>query len=850
MPRAVTFFLTALAILLVATVVAPATQKVAQPLPPPAPGGRVPPPIVVTGQISPAPSSADAESEEQTLWAAGLGTDGPALLEFFHARVRPNQHADKLLALARKLGDSNAEVRSNVTGQLVSCGPAAIPVLRRVLNDLEDRVAADNAKICLEWLEGSRRTAVPIAAARVLAKRKPTGACEALLAYLPLADDGTVVDSVKGALLSLTKPPAKTDGALLKALVDPVPLRRAVAVEVLSGSGQPDVLPEVRKLLGDPKPEVRLRAALALAQQWDEQAIGVLIDLLADLSPADRRQVEEALQQLAGEWAPNPALTGDDEVARKIRRAAWAGWWQSTDGPTLLAAFRKRTLTAKDLEKVLSLIDKLGDKVFANRERAAADLSAMGYMVKPLLQEAAKSTDLERARRAELCLKQIAQSEDKHKLPPAAARLLAVRKPAGATETLLNFLPFTDDEPMREEIGKSLKFIAVAAGKPEPLLVKTLTDALAMRRAIAAEAIAGAGFTDQWPAIRKLLNDPDPAVRLRVAVALIYAQDKEAVPALIDMAAELPRDQAWQAEELLHRLAGDKAPATAAGNDTAARKKFREDWQAWWKSEAAKVDLAKLEALPAVLGYTLVMEFAQNGNGGRLVEVDRKGKVLWQIDNNVHFPVDARLLPGKRVLAAELNANRITERDLKGTIVWEINNLQWGNVANVQRLANGNTFIAFYGGPVMEVDKTGKNVLTIQIPNGARAAIKMANGQIICITQQNIVLQLDATGKELKRFTVNQPSNNAYGALDVTPKGTVLLSHNDNTIREYDLDGKTLWQAKSPGGNITSATRSANGHTLVACGNTNTIYELDAAGRVVWEYRSPPGFQPFRARQR
>src|SRR5262245_14058177 len=37
---------------------------------------------------------------------------------------------------------------------------------------------------------------------------------------------------------------------------------------------------DVRKLLGNPDPQLRLRAALTLAARQDEEAIGVLIDLL------------------------------------------------------------------------------------------------------------------------------------------------------------------------------------------------------------------------------------------------------------------------------------------------------------------------------------------------------------------------------------------------------------------------------------------------------------------------------------------------------------------------------------------------------------------------------------------
>jgi hypothetical protein len=51
-------------------------------------------------------------------------------------------------------------------------------------------------------------------------------------------------------------------------------------------------------------------------------------------------------------------------------------------------------------------------------------------------------------------------------------------------------------------------------------------------------------------------------------------------------------------------------------------------------------------------------------------------------------PRDAQVLPGQRVLVAELN--RVTERDPRGKILWE---KQLQQPLSVQRLRNGNFFI-------------------------------------------------------------------------------------------------------------------------------------------------------------
>ena len=105
----------------------------------------------------------------------------------------------------------------------------------------------------------------------------------------------------------------------------------------------------------------------------------------------------------------------------------------------------------------------------------------------------------------------------------------------------------------------------------------------------------------------------------------------------------------------------------------------------------------------------------------------------------------------------------------------------------------------------------------------------------------------EVAGKEVKRFPLVRVNNFTSG-IDVTPKGHVLAAQGDNTITEYDPDGKIVWQAKANAN--TSATRLPNGHTLVASNPGQNVVELDSAGRVVWEYRAPAGYYPFRARQR
>ena len=83
----------------------------------------------------------------------------------------------------------------------------------------------------------------------MLAQRRPEGAVEALLAFLPSAETEAILDEVKKSLLSLAVHDGKVDAALLAALQDKLSVRRAAAAEVLAqlGPNTPDA--ELKKLL-------------------------------------------------------------------------------------------------------------------------------------------------------------------------------------------------------------------------------------------------------------------------------------------------------------------------------------------------------------------------------------------------------------------------------------------------------------------------------------------------------------------------------------------------------------------------------------------------------------------------
>jgi hypothetical protein len=520
--------------------------------------------------------------------------------------------------------------------------------------------------------------------------------------------------------------------------------------------------------------------------------------------------------------AVSPSADTELTADEKILQAAKIG----TDGPALLEFLRMRIIADVDATKIRRLIKDLGNDNFDLREKATEELTRLGNQAAPLLQQALKDSDIEVVRRAEECLRRI-KSGAGAAADTAALRLVALRKPAGAADTLLRYLPFATNHLVAEEALISLAAVAIRDGQPDKAILHALTDKDPQRRMAAAVALCRAGSPEQHKAVRPLLQDADLTVRLPVALALVEAHDRDAVPVVIDLLVQ-PLPQAWQAEELLFRIAGEQAPKGVLGLSEESRKKARDAWTDWWTKNGAKINLnARLPVVPP-LGRTMVILL----DTGIVQELDAKNTVLWQL-KDIEFPLDAQYLPSDRVLLAEHGANRVTERDLKGEVKWK-KEVPSGPLA-AQRLPNGNTFIVT-DQQVVEVDAKGDEVFSYRRPlETIRKATKLPNGDIAIVTSSQRFVRLNAELKELRTFEADIRTNG--GRIEVLPNGNVLVPMKDaNKVVEYDADGRPIWEAtvEEP----IAAVRLPNGHTLVTTLNQRRAVEVDGAAQPVWEYRS------------
>lgn len=739
------------------------------------------------------------ELDEQTLRNAGIATDDKALLQFFRTRSLKDTDRPLMEELVKKLGSDVYKEREISSKELLLRGPTVLPFLKEGLKDAPlERVR--RIEMLMKKIEGTMGPEQPIAAAHILAARNTAGAVEVLLNFLPYANDEFVEEEVLNSLGSLAVRGSKIDPALSDALKDKMAARRGAAVYALGRRAELEQRDMVRQFLGDPDAFVQTRASLSLTGKRAPQAF-------KDNLAADEKLI----------------------VSQGMK----------TDESSLLEFLKKRTLSRDDQDRLRQLIKDLGDPNYRKRATAHALLVKEGTPALAFLKPALESGQAEVVRRATLCIDEIKKGPGPA-LPVAIVRVLArpsteKTSPGAAIRVLLDYAPFADDESVEEEVFTSLTLLSAREVKVDPLLPEALNDPLPTRRSAAAVVLGRVGAKEHQAGLRKLLDDPVLSVRLRAAQGLLAARDSSGVPRLIALVNDLPAQGLWQVEDILQRLAGEKAPTeVVADASTAARQRFIKAWDKWWTENASTVDLVRMNEVESFLGLVTITEYdsAVGLPGGQVWEAGRDMRPRFTL-KGLNGAMDAQVLPNGRILIAENSANRVTERDQAGNIKWE--HRTPGNPIRVQRLPNGNTFIAMYNN-VMEVTPDGKELYNIN--RGPTfyifSASKLRNGNVLAMTAQGVIMEFDPIANRDVKPNVNLGPAGGWCSAEALPNGNYLVATmNNSMVREIDASGKTINTINYPG--VFRATRLPNGNMLVASMTTRNVAEFDRGGTKRWE---------------
>ena len=221
-----------------------------------------------------------------------------------------------------------------------------------------------------------------------------------------------------------------------------------------------------------------------------------------------------------------------------------------------------------------------------------------------------------------------------------------------------------------------------------------------------------------------------------------------------------------------------------------------------------------IRTLLCLLGATLALTAADQPAGrsflmlGGITQiVDASGKATWKYPEATR---DGCVLPNGNLLltlhkSATHPGGAIVEVTRDQKVVWEYKGTQ-SEVNTGVLLDNGNILLTEAGDKprLLEVARDGS--VKVEIP----LRCQLANHHL----QSRMARKL--------------------------PNGHYLVPQ-DRTVREYDGEGKIVWERKSPESKTDNRSfcclRNAAGHTLISLTAGNHIIEVDADGKIVWELR-------------
>jgi hypothetical protein len=223
--------------------------------------------------------------------------------------------------------------------------------------------------------------------------------------------------------------------------------------------------------------------------------------------------------------------------------------------------------------------------------------------------------------------------------------------------------------------------------------------------------------------------------------------------------------------------------------------------------------------------------------------------------------------PGRRILAGDDSTRRLAIIAADGSVEWEI---PVTAIHDAAVLPNGNVLLQQGWTRVQEVTP-GRQVVWEY--DAAKAnpgkpvevhAFQRLPGGLTMIAESGParIIEVDAAGKVRSEVKLKVDRPNAHADTRLVRKldnGNYLVAHEaDGRVREYDATGAIVWQFDIPlfgkerkgghgpeafGNSVFSASRLANGNTLIGTGNGHSVLEVDRAGKIVWkiEQKDLPG---------
>ena len=196
--------------------------------------------------------------------------------------------------------------------------------------------------------------------------------------------------------------------------------------------------------------------------------------------------------------------------------------------------------------------------------------------------------------------------------------------------------------------------------------------------------------------------------------------------------------------------------------------------------------------------------------------------------------------PGYAFIACDVDTSEITRYDAAGEPVWVYSDVR---PIDAWSMPDGSVLAAYLPSPrtgnkggVRLIGADKRTLFDYPYNDEIMSCQPLANGNILVNEcDAGRITEIDRQGKALRSFDVRAKGMGHKTArlIRLTPQGTVLVGEcYSHKLREYDFTGKLLKEWDLP--MAYSASRLANGNTLISGYKPAQVVEIDTVGKTVW----------------
>ncbi|MEI7729542.1 MAG: hypothetical protein WCO56_08210 [Verrucomicrobiota bacterium] len=196
--------------------------------------------------------------------------------------------------------------------------------------------------------------------------------------------------------------------------------------------------------------------------------------------------------------------------------------------------------------------------------------------------------------------------------------------------------------------------------------------------------------------------------------------------------------------------------------------------------------------------------------------------------------------PGYPFIACDVDTYEITKFNADGEPVWVYSQVR---PIDAWPMPDGAVLVAYLPSPrtgkkggVRLISADKQTLFDYQYEDEIMSCQPMPNGNILINEcDAGRITEIDRQGQPLRSFNVKAKGKGHATArfIRLTPQNTVLVGEcYSHKLREYDFTGKLLKEWDLP--MAYSASRLANGNTLISGYKPAQVVEVDPAGKIVW----------------